>query len=50
MKNNKVVTTRANCEKKVSKIFALREKGMTVSKIADKVGLSESGVNYHLNK
>ena len=37
-------------EKRVAKIYELRNKGYTIAKIAAKVGLSEGGVAYHLNK
>ena len=42
--------TNKKLEKKVERIYALRNKGLTIAKIAEKVGLSEGGVSYHLNK
>lgn len=36
--------------KKVGKIKEYRKKGMNAAQIGKKVGLSASGVNWHLNK
>lgn len=35
---------------RIEKIFELHNKGLTQKAIAKKVGLTESGVNYHLTK
>lgn len=50
MKSNKAERKQKLVNAKVAKIWTLKAKGYSIQKIADKVGLTFSGVSYHLYK